>query len=155
MAAGEKLRSTTPHVEKQVEENRVYYTLFWSPLQEVDKYRIITTVPQRAGISELYYMDSYHRIHRMFMTRVWYGGLRSQLRRDTDPTLVTDPRLRRILEHSTCYYRYTLSENYADMTDMLYFFASTYLPEGRIPAHSGRYEHIFLEEVAPDKIVTI
>jgi hypothetical protein len=100
-------------------------------------------------------MDAHHRIHRMFMTRVWYGGLRAQLRRDTDPELVTDDRLRHILESYTCYYRYTLSENFMDMVDILYFFASAHLPDRKVPSHSGRYEQIFLEEVAPDKIVTI
>jgi hypothetical protein len=155
MSSDEKLRSTVPHVEKQVEENQAYYTLFWSPLQKVDKYRIITTVPQRSGISEIYYMDAHHRIHRMSITRVWYGGLRSQLRRDTDPDLVTDDRVRHYLQEYDCYYRYTLSESFKDMVDLLYFFATTYHPSQGIPPHSGRYEHIFLDEVAPDKIVTI
>jgi hypothetical protein len=155
MAAKEKLRNTTPHVEKRVEDEQVFYTVFWSSLRKVDKYRIITTVPQRSGISEIYYMDSHHRIHRMGMTRVWYGGLRAQLRRDTDPSLVTDERFRKMLEGYECYYRYTLSENFADMEDLLYFFATTYLPPHQVPPHSGRYEQIFLDEIAPDKIVTI
>ncbi len=155
MATDEKLRNAPPHVEKQVEEEQVFYTVFWSLLKKVDKYQIITTVPQRSGISEIYYMDGGHRIHRLFMTRVWYGGLRSQLRRDTDPELVTDPRYRRILQEYECYYRYTLSESFQDMVDLLYFFATTHLSEGNVPPHSGRYEEIFLDEVAPDKIVTI
>lgn len=151
----EKLRNTQPHIEKQVDEGAVYFTLFWSALQKARKFDIISKVPEQAGVLELYYMDENHRLFPMYTQRVWYGGLRSRLRRITDPELVTDTKHRGILEKYNCYYRYTLTENMGDMLDIIYFFSLSYLPDCEPPEHSGRYEKIFVEEVAPDKITDV
>jgi hypothetical protein len=100
-------------------------------------------------------MDEHHRLFPMYTQRVWYGGLRSRLRRITDPELVMDQVQRETLENHNCYYRYTLTESMGDMLDLIHFFSLSYLPERTPPDHSGRYERIFVEEVAPDKITDI
>lgn len=151
----EKLRRKEPHVEKSEKEGDVYFTVFWSPLTKAAKIDIITKVPEMAGILELYYMDEHHRLFPMYTQRVWYGGLRSRLRRITDPELVMDQAHRDILEKYSCFYRYTLTESMGDMLDLLYFFSLSYLPGTVPPESSGRYERIFVEEVAPDKITDI
>ncbi len=151
----EKLRNSEPHIEKSVEEGSVYFTVFWSHLVRARKYDIITKVPEQAGMLELYYMDEHKRLYPMYTQRVWYGGLRSRLRRITDPELVTDPVQRRTLESYPCYYRYTLTESMGDMLDLLYFFSLSYLPERVPPDHSGRYEQIFVDEISPDKITDL
>jgi hypothetical protein len=151
----EKLRNKAPHIEKSEEEGSVYFTVFWSRFGKVDKYDIITKVPEQAGILELYYMDEHHRIFPMYTQRVWYGGLRSRLRRITDPELVLDPLHKKTLERYDCYYRYTLTESMGDMLDLIHFFSLSYLPEQLPPQHSGRYEKIYVEEITPDKITDI
>ena len=151
----EKIRNVEPHLEKRISRGNVYYTLFWSALRKAEKYDIVRHVPALAGIYELYYMDFFKRLYRMGISRVWYGGLRSRLRHDTDPELVEDPRHRMILEKYDAYYRYTLTENIDDMLDVIHFFGETYLPSQVSPDDSGRYRKIFLEEIAPDKMVTI
>ncbi|MFO7850441.1 MAG: hypothetical protein R6V67_10810 [Spirochaetia bacterium] len=151
----EKLRRKAPHIEKSEEEGSVYFTVFWSPLAKAEKFDIITKVPEMAGILELYYMDEHHRLFPMYTQRVWYGGLRSRLRRITDPELVLDQSHKNTLEKYSCYYRYTLTESMGDMLDLLYFFSLSYLPGSPPPEPSGRYENIFVEEVAPDKITDV
>jgi len=151
----EKIRNVEPHLEKKIKRGDVYYTLFWSRLRKAEKYDIVRQVPSLAGLYELYYMDRNDRLHLMCISRVWYGGLRSRLRHDTDPELVVDQNYRRIIEKFDVYYRYTLTESMDDMLDVLHFFAESYQPAMTSPDDSGRYRYIFLEEIAPDKMVTI
>ncbi len=151
----EKMRKAPPHLDKKVDGEYVYYTVFWSPLRKAEKFDIVRHVPAMAGIFELYYMDENKRIHRMLISRVWYGGLRSRIRHDTDPELVMEEHYRKILNKYQCYYRFTLTDSMNDMLDVLHFFSKTYIPEQPVPGDSGRYRKIFLEEVSPDKVVTI
>lgn len=151
----EKMRKVPPHLEKLVEAGKVYYTVFWSSLRKAEKYDIVRHVPAMAGIFELYYMDANERIRRMSISRAWYGGLRSKIRHDTDPELVMEKKFRKVLNTYTCYYRYTLTNSMDDMLDVLQFFSKTYVPDQPVPQDSGRYQEIFLEEVSPDKVVTI
>ena len=151
----EKMRKASPHVEKQVDAGKVYYTVFWSPLRKAEKYDIVRHVPAMAGIFELYYMDENERIRRMCISRAWYGGLRSKLRHDTDPELVMEASYRKVLDKYTCYYRYSLTNSMDDMLDVLHFFSKMYVPDQPVPQDSGRYREIFLEEISPDKVVTI
>ena len=148
----EKLRNKEPHIEKKVDQDEAFYTIFWSPLKKSNKYDIICSVPKQAGLLELYYMDEHHRLFPMYIQRVWYGGLRARLRRITDPELVVEKPHRDVLESYDTYYRYTLTESLEDMNDLIYFFSLSYLPSREPPPDSGRYDRIFVEEVAPDKI---
>ncbi|MFW6274857.1 MAG: hypothetical protein ACOC2P_03360, partial [Spirochaetota bacterium] len=107
----EKMRKASPHIEKQADAGKVYYTVFWSALRKAEKYDIVRHVPAMAGIFELYYMDENERIRRMCISRAWYGGLRSKLRHDTDPELVMEASYRKVLNKYTCYYRYSLTNS--------------------------------------------
>jgi len=151
----EKIRNVEPHLEKRTDRGDVFYTLFWSALRKAEKFDIVRHVPALAGVYELYYMDRHDRLHLMCISRVWYGGLRSRLRHDTDPELVLDRKYKQILEKYDVYYRYTLTESMDDMLDILHFFAESYLPSQPSPDDSRRYRSIYLEEIAPDKMVTI
>ena len=144
-----------PKITKLVEAPNVYYTVFWSRLKKADRYEIITKVPSVAGIFELYYEDKYKKLNLLHISKAWYGGLRNWLRKVTDPELEGDEKKKKILEEYDCYYRYTVIPSYADMSDVLYFFASTYLPHAHKVVSSGRYESIFVNEVSEDKIVTV
>jgi hypothetical protein len=142
-------------VKKLVDRDIAYYTIYWSRLTKADKYTIINSVPSVAGIFEMYYMDEKKKLNLKRVSRVWYGGLRSRLRRLTDPELEEEPKRREILEKYDCYYRYSVIYSMDDMQDILFFFASRYTPgEEKVP-HSGRYAEIYLREESPDKIVTI
>ena len=143
-----------PTVKKKVDGTSAYYTIQWSPLEKVDKYTIITSVPSEAGIFELYYLDDKKKLNLMRMSRVWYGGLRSRLREITDPTLVEDENWKNILETKECYYRYSVMQSRDDMQDIVFFFAGRYAPKDTSIEHSGRYEDIYLQELSPNKIVT-
>ena len=146
--------STPPVVTKRVRGKAAYFTLWWSPLQKVDKITIINSVPSEAGIFELYYIDDKKKLVMMRVARVWYGGLRSRLRTVTDPELEKDERHKKILLERECYFRYTIITTFGDMQDVLFFFASRYTPKQNSVEHSGRYEEIFLLEKSPNKIVT-
>lgn len=145
-----------PVITKQVDGmGEAYYTVRWSPLTEVDKYTIIKSVPEVAGMFELYYRDEWKKLIRFYMARVWIGGLRSTLRRLTDPVLNDDGKWRDILENKQSYFRYSKCDSYKDLTDVLYFFSETLYPHENKTYNSERYSGIFVKEISPDKIVDI
>ncbi len=142
-------------IEKLIQDDNVYYTVFWSRLEKAERYKIITSVPSVAGIFELYYEDKYKKLNLFHISKAWYGGLRNWLRKITDPDLEEDEKRREILEQYDCYYRYTVVPSYADMSDILFFFADTYLPHRHKVTASGRFDNIFVNEVSEEKIVTV
>ena len=143
------------NVTKKVEGSAAYYLVRWSRLAVCDKYRIINAVPAVAGLFELYYMDDHNSLRLFYIAKAWYGGLRSSLREKIDPDLLQNRDHKHILNDHTCYYRYTETGSHADMSDIIFFYAETYLP-GRVKAHhSGRYKDIYVEEVSADKIIDV
>jgi len=140
-----------------VEKNGdAYYSVEWSPLSKADRYEIINKVPALAGIFEIYWMDEENRLRLFFVGKTDYGGLRSELRRLTDPELCKDnEKTRKILDEKEIWYRYTLNDSSNVMADVLWFFMQTYFPEKTTFKHSGRYNNIFLKESAPDKLIWV
>ena len=144
-----------PEVHKLVRARDAYFTVSWSRLKKSDKYDIVKSVPSAAGIYELYYMDDKGKLCLFHLGKSWYGGLRNELRVRTDVELETDPSRRAILEEHDSWYRWSLLNSSDDMSDVLFFFAQTYLPGILTVHHSGRYAHVFVKEIDADKIVTI
>lgn len=142
---------------KSVDKDNAYYTVRWSPIVKADRHVINASVPAMGGIAELYYRDSKGKLNLYLLARSYYGGLRSTLRVATDPLEEKDERRRAVLlEHEgEIFYRYTLLESQDDMSDISFFFMSTYSPQSAPQAHSGRYEKIFVREVDSGGLVTI
>jgi hypothetical protein len=140
-----------------VEKNGdAYYSVEWSPLSKADRYEIITKVPALAGVFEIYWMDESNRLRLFSVGKTDYGGLRSELRRLTDPELCKDnEKTRKILDEKEIWYRYTLTDSSNEMADVLWFFMQTYFPETNSFKHSGRFNNIFLKESAPDKLIWV
>lgn len=138
-----------------MEADTAYFTIFWSKLKKAEKYDIIKAVPSVGGIYELYYMDLKGKLNLLSVSKAWFGGLRNEIRKESDPDLVTNVTKKRILNNYECYYRFSTSESHKDMTDILYFFKSNYFPGKKDIACSGRYKNIYVKEISPDKIVTI
>ncbi|MBN2736968.1 MAG: hypothetical protein JXR70_08315 [Spirochaetales bacterium] len=141
-------------VKKKEKDGSVFYLIQWSSITKADKYDIVRKIPSIPGIYELYYMDEKKKLNLFFFSRAYYGGLRNHIRKTTDAELETDLKRREILQKYDCYYRYSETASFADMSDILYFFSKTYFPD-RDFEHSGRYLDIFVNEVSDDKIVTI
>jgi len=139
------------------EKNRdVYYFVNWSPLTKADRYGIITKVPAVAGIFEIYWMDEKNRLRLFFVEKTIYGGLRSEIRRVTDPDLCKDNEsLRKILEEKEIWFRYVTTHSSNIMEDVIWYLMQVYDPEKTSVKHSGRYENIFIKESAPDKLMWV
>ena len=135
----------------------IYYTVIWSPITKAERYDIISKVPALAGIFEVYWMDDSRRLRLFYLDKIIYGGLRSELRRITDPELcVNNDKIKKILEEKEIYYRYSLTDSAKVMDDVIWFFMQAYFPDEEPAAgHSGRYENIFLKEGAPDKLLWV
>ena len=82
---------------KAVKDNCAYYWMYWSPLYPVNRFLITKSVPARPGVFRLFYRDSNGKLKLFYMERVWYGGLRSEIRRASDPYEVSDPVRRAVL----------------------------------------------------------
>jgi hypothetical protein len=133
----------------------VHYSVKWSPLEKADRWTINAKVPSLAGIYEIYWMDD-HKHLRMFAVGIThYGGLRTELRRLTDPELAENEKTKKILEDEEIWFRYVPSNSAMIMADVLWFFKKTYFPENPGVEHSGRYEKIFMNESAPDKLIWV
>ena len=133
----------------------IYYSVKWSPLAIADRWEINAKVPSVAGIFEIYWMDETKRLRMLNVGQTHYGGLRSELRRLTDPELCGEIKAKKILEDNEIWYRYAPSDSSANMTDVIWFFMNTYFPENTPADHSGRYKKIFLAESAPDKVTWV
>jgi len=140
-----------------VEKNGdAYYSVEWSPLSKADRYEIITKVPALAGVFEIYWMDEDNHLRLFNVGKTDYGGLRSELRRLTDPELCKDnEKTRKILDEKEIWYRYTLTDSSNVMADVIWFFMQTYFPEKTSLKHSGRFNNIYLKESAPDKLIWV
>ena len=133
----------------------IHYFVNWSPLAIADRWEINTKVPSVAGIYEIYWMDETKHLRMLSVGITHYGGLRSELRRLTDPELCDDLKTRDILENKEIWYRYAPCNSSANMADVVWFFMNTYFPENTPVEHSGRYEKIYLTESEPDKLVWV
>jgi hypothetical protein len=139
----------------QKKDEAVYYNIQWSPLSLAERWVINSRVPAVAGVYEIYWMDEHKHLRMMDVGKTHYGGLRSEIRRLTDPELVTNPKTRQTLENNEIWFRYVPSNWIDNMTDVVWFFRSTYFPENPGVDHSGRYKKIFLKESAPDKLIWV
>jgi hypothetical protein len=143
MASGIRVRSSG---------KRAYYSVAWSALVKADRWKIAKCVPAVGGVFEIYWMDERKHLRLMTVASARFGGLRSEIRRLTDPELVEDSRTAAILEDKDIYFRYAESDSVAAMADVVWFFRKTYFPENPGVSHSGRYEVVFAEETAPDRV---
>ena len=140
---------------KRIKNRDAYFTVAWSSLTKAEKYEIKGSVPAEAGIFELYYMDESKRLSLMYISRVWFGGLRSTIRELTDPVLEFDPKWKDILTKYDCYFRYTLSSSSSDMKDVMFYFSEVLYPGSELCSDSGRYESIYLLENSPENFDTV
>ena len=136
-------------------DDAVYYFIKWSPLAIAERWTINSKVPAIAGIYEIYWMDDHDHLRMLSVGNTHYGGLRSELRRLTDPELALDPKTRETLENKEIWFRYAPSNSANVMADVVWFFRQTYFPENPGVSHSGRYRKIFIKESAPDKLIWV
>ena len=143
-------------IQKSLKDDDAFYTVRWSPICKADKYTIIGSVPAMGGMAELYYKDAHGKLNLYLLARSYYGGLRATLRVATDPEPAQDERRHEVLgaHEGGIYYRYTLVESQDDMSDVMYFFMSTYAPGSQFE-HSGRYLNIFVQEIDSGSLITI
>lgn len=134
-------------IEKIVEPKQTVFTIIWSNLQVADKHEIRKSVPHYPGIFELYYKDERGGYVSFFIAKVWYGGLRDRIRECTDPELMKNPQRREILETKQCFFRYTISENKADLFDAFYTLAVSLGINAKEIPHTNRYPRMIAEEI--------
>lgn len=139
----------------QEKDDSAYYAVQWSPLTLAERWTINSTVPAVAGVYEIYWMDDHDHLRMLWVGDTHYGGLRSELRRLTDPELTLDAKTRKILEDEEIWFRYAPSNSAKTMSDVVWFFRKTYFPENPGVEHSGRYTKIYIKESAPDKLIWV
>jgi hypothetical protein len=142
-------------ISAQEKGDNVYYYVQWSPLALAERWSINSGVPAVGGIYEIYWMDDHNHLRMLAVGDTHYGGLRSEIRRLTDPELTLDAETREILENKKIWYRYSPSDSANVMLDVVWFFRKTYFPENPGVDHSGRFKKIFLKESTPDKLIWV
>ena len=88
--------------------------------------------------------------------RVLKANIRAVLRERCDPSIEKDAwRLSVLVKwRDRIYYRWTNSESFADMADVMFFLAESSLA-GAGGEPSGRFDRIFVKEIDSGKLVTI
>ena len=142
-------------VTAQEKGDEVYYYIHWSPLAVAQRWTINSSVPAVAGVYEIYWMDDHDHLRMLAVGDTHYGGLRSELRRLTDPELALDPKDRETLENKEIWFRFAPCNSADNMSDVVWFFRKTYFPENPGVEHSGRFSKIFLKESAPNKLIWV
>ncbi|MDR2211880.1 MAG: hypothetical protein LBO65_10530 [Spirochaetaceae bacterium] len=142
-------------IRAQEKGRDVHYFIKWSPLTKADRWIISSTVPAVGGVYEVYWMDDHEHLRMLSVGITHYGGLRSELRRLTDPELNEDPAAKKTLAEEEIWFRYAPCNSAAIMADVHWFFKKTYFPEKPGVSHSGRYEKIYMNESAPDKLIWV
>jgi len=142
-------------ISVQVKDDEVYYSVQWSPLTLAERWTINSKVPAVAGIYELYWMDDHNHLRMLMVGDTHYGGLRSEIRRLTDPELTHDDKTRKTLENEEIWFRYSPSNSVETLSDVVWFFRKTYFPENPGVEHSGRFKKIYLKESSPDKLIWV
>ena len=142
-------------ISAQIKGDNVYYYVRWSSLALAERWVINAKVPAMAGVYEIYWMDDHNHLRMLAVGDTHYGGLRSEIRRLTDPELTLNPKMREILENEEIWFRYTPSNSSNATTDVVWFFRKTYFPEDPGVEHSGRFKKIFLKESEPDKLIWV
>ena len=140
---------------KRIKDNDAYFEINWSKLKKAERYDINASVPAESGVFQLYYMDNKKRLNLMYISRVWFGGLRSTIRKLTDPELEFDEKWKDVLLKYDCYYRYALSDSNKDMEDILFYFSEVLFPGLNKCIDSSRYNNIYLIEESLEKINTV
>ena len=135
--------------------SEAHYFIHWSPLSLADRWTINAKVPAVAGIFEIYWMDERDHLRMLSVGRTHYGGLRSELRRLTDPELNGNPKAKQILTDKEIWFRYAPCNSPHIMADVVWFFMYTYFPGTPGVDHSGRFEKIYMNESAPDKQIWV
>ena len=142
-------------IYKRIKDNDAYFEINWSKFKKAERYDINSSVPAESGVFELYYMDNKKRLNLMYISRVWFGGLRSTIRKLTDPELEFDQKWKDVLLKYDCYYRYALSDSNKDMEDVLFYFSEVLFPGANRCIDSDRYQNIYLIEESPEKFNTV
>ncbi|MDR3138601.1 MAG: hypothetical protein LBT95_02885, partial [Treponema sp.] len=104
----------------------VFYLVNWSPMSLADRWTINAKVPAVAGIYEIYWMDDHRHLRMLSLGDTHYGGLRSEIRRLTDPELTGNPKRAKILADEKIWFRYAPTNSGAVMADVVWFFRKTY-----------------------------
>jgi hypothetical protein len=133
----------------------VFYYINWSPLALAERWTIAAKVPSLGGVYEIYWMDDHKHLRMLMVGDTHYGGLRTEIRRLTDPELVENEKAKKILTDEEIWFRYTLTDSSGVMADVVWFFRKTYFPENPGVNHSGRYRRIFMKESAPNKLIWV
>jgi hypothetical protein len=137
-------------VVKRVRRDIAYFRINWSPLLPVSRWDINGAVPSVAGIWELYYLEDARRPRILKLGRAWYGGLRNEIRTESDPDLPQNAAHRELLTTGDCYYRFTICEVSADLTDV-YSVLITHRKVPQSPVEpTRRYAEVRIKE--PDEM---
>ncbi|MCG8478407.1 MAG: hypothetical protein MI724_04865 [Spirochaetales bacterium] len=135
-----------PRVVKIVRRDRAYFRIVWSPLLPVSRWEINAAVPSVSGIWELYHLVN-ARVPRIIkLGRAWYGGLRNEIRAESDPTLPQNSSIKSVLEEGDCYYRYTICETSGDLTDLYSVLVTHRRVTQPHVLPTGRYREVRIQE---------
>ncbi|MDR0472597.1 MAG: hypothetical protein LBH43_02840 [Treponema sp.] len=142
-------------ITSQVKNEDIYYFVQWSPLAIAERWHISSKVPAVGGIYEIYRMDDHNHLRMMAVGDTHFGGLRSEIRRLTDAELALDMKTKQTLENEEIWFRYAPTNSVTAMSDIVWFFRTTYFPENPGVEPSGKFKKVFLKESAPDKLIWV
>ncbi|NLM01688.1 MAG: hypothetical protein GX220_09600 [Treponema sp.] len=141
-----------PRINLLTKNKDGYYQLYWSHLKKADKYTVGSMIPALSGLYELYYQDEQKVMNLLNIGSGWRSGLRSQIREDIEPSIYKTDEVKKILEDRTLFVRFSLCDIAENVQDVVWFLNQIYFGDKHNVNDSGRFEKIFVNEFAPDKL---
>ena len=142
-------------MKKKVYQDKVLYTIAWSPVYKFDKYSITKIIPELAGIVAIMEKHSGETYHYILFYSCWRDGMRLGLKNLLDPIFTRHPDLAKAMEGRELLYKYTVVDtNPFDLQDVLWWLIQNYQPELNDInnyIHSQRYKEIYVREMELSK----
>lgn len=137
-------------MKKRITGDDAIYSIMWSKFYPNDKYTIIHSLPDLAGIVAIVEKHGPKEPVYLLLYGCWRAGIRSGIRAFLDPEKTRYKDLcNKILAHDFIFKYTVIDSSSADMLDVLYALAQVYAPaynNYREMSHSGRYRKVYVTE---------
>lgn len=137
-------------MKKRITGDDAIYSILWSKFYPNDKYTIIHSLPDLAGIVAIAEKRGSLEPEYLMFYGCWRAGIRSGFREFLDPVKTRYKDLCKNILARDFIFKYTvIDSNSGDMLDILYALSKVYTPEFnnyREMSHSGRYKKVYVTE---------
>jgi len=119
-------------------EDKMHYTIYWSPWGVMDRWVINRLIPSEAGIFQLWILKTKNLLLLKTET-AYFGGVRNGLREIVDNLAIAGERLRKLINGRECWFRFSISPVREYLEDLNSWFSQGF--------HEDNEREIYVREI--------